>query len=113
MSDEIIYPQGYTPPVIPNRWITKLAFDNRFTDNELIAIEMASIDNPNDTMTAREQAAGLRVNMKKVDRAKYIDLDRPDTRAGVQKIEAAGLLATGRAAEILDVEIQPDEMYHE
>ena len=40
-----------------------------------------------------------------VNAANWIDLDRPDTRAMVEQIEAMGLLAAGRAAQILDGEI--------
>lgn len=32
-----------------------------------------------------------------------------DTRAGVQVLEAAGMLAEGRALEILDAPVQPEE----
>lgn len=93
------------------RWITKLAFHDRFTDAELVVIDLSSIDDPQADMATRQQSAGLRVNLKKVDMAAYIDLDRSDTRAGVQQLETAGLLATGRALEILDAEIQPKELY--
>ena len=41
--------------------------------------------------------------------ATFVDLLRPDTRAGVQMLEAAGLLAEGRALEILDAQILPEE----
>jgi hypothetical protein len=96
----------------PTRWITKLAFHDRFTDTELVLIDLASIDNPAADIAVRQQSAGLRVSLKKVDMATYIDLDRADTRAGVQALETAGLLAAGRALEILDAEIQPMERYH-
>ena len=41
--------------------------------------------------------------------ATFIDLSRADTRAGVQMLETAGLLAAGRALEILDAPVTPEE----
>lgn len=95
------------PPVDPGpirRWVTKLAFRQRFT-----AIERASI-----TYAARQaspEAAGIQSYLDDVQAATYIDLERADTRAGVQTLEAATLLAIGRAAEILDDPIGYDEEY--
>ena len=90
------------PPALLPRHITQLAFLGRFTDGEAIAIDLASIG-------ATPQAAAMRRYLNKVNAARYIDLDREDTRAGVETLEAAGLLASGRAAQILDAEIQPQE----
>ena len=47
--------------------------------------------------------------MNKVNAATFIDLARPDTRSGVQALEAGGVLAAGRAAEILDSDIMDEE----
>lgn len=85
------------------RHITPLAFLSRFTDAEAVAIDLASIG-------ATAPAAGLRRYLAKVNAAKYIDLDRADTRAGVQALEAATLLAAGRAAVILDAAVQASEI---
>lgn len=87
------------------RHITNLAFRNRFTTAEKVAIEMAALDNPASTMAARLQAAAIRVNLADTAAARYIDLDRADTRQGVQNMEAAGLLAAGRATTILDAPV--------
>lgn len=78
--------------------ITVLAFLSRFTDAEAIAIDLASIG-------ATVEAATLRRYMQKVSAAKFIDLNRADTRAGVQALELMGILAAGRAAQILDTPI--------
>lgn len=86
----------------PQRRVTRLAFLNRFTDQEAIAFDLASIG-------ATVQAASMRRFMSKVNAATFIDLNRPDTRAGVEALETAGLLAAGRAAEILDADIKPGE----
>lgn len=89
--------------------ITRLAFRNRFTMPEKTALEMAAIDNPAAAMSARQQSAALRATLTDTAAATFIDLARPDTRAGVQMLEALGLLAEGRALEILDAPIQPEE----
>lgn len=103
----------FSPPVTPEPvedWrVTRLAFRNRFTQSEKVALEMAALDNPSAPMPERVQAATLRAYLADVVAATFIDLARPDTRAGVQMLEAAGLLAAGRALEILDAEITPEE----
>lgn len=93
---------GTSAPTELGRRITRLAFLNRFTDPEAIAIDLASIG-------ATVEAATLRRYMQKVNAATFIDLDRPDTRGGVQALEAAGVLAAGRALQILDAPIQDAE----
>lgn len=109
MEPEIIYPVGYVPPQPETHQITKLAFRNRFTTAEKVGIDLASIDDPEAEMAVRQQAAAVRVSLADLAAATYIDLVREDTRAGVLMLEAAGILGAGRALEILDAEIQPDE----
>lgn len=93
------------PPPYDGPWkITRLAFLNRFTDTEAITFDLAS-------QGATVQAAGMRRYMTKVNAAEFIDLQRADTRAGVQALEAAGLLAAGRAAVILDTPPTDEELY--
>lgn len=53
--------------------------------------------------------AVLREQRRKVSESPYVDLAQ--TRAGVQALEAAGLLAAGRALQILDAPIQQHERY--
>ena len=89
--------------------ITTLAFRNRFTQGEKVAIEIASMDNPAADMPERVQAATLRAFVKDVEAATFIDLERQDTIAGVQALEAAGLIDEGRAEAILTDPIQPHE----
>lgn len=93
----------------PARHVTQLAFGRRFTRPERVALELAALDDPSAPMPQRQQAADLRVYLADVAAARYIDLDRADTRAGVQALEAAGLLASGRAVQILDAPVQPAE----
>jgi hypothetical protein len=113
------YPSGavtkelrFTPipePVPADAKITKLAFRNRFTMTEKVTLEIASLDDPSATMPLRQQAAALRANLADTAAATFIDLSRPDTRAGVQMLEAAGLLGVGRALQILDAPIVDSE----
>lgn len=98
-----------TPPVAARR-ITELALRKRFTTDEKVAIEMAAIDDPSKAMAERRQAGGLRVYLADLRSAAFVDLDFPDTRTGVQNLEALGIIGAGRAVQILDAEILPDEL---
>lgn len=97
------------PPVViepaPDygRIVTRLAFLNRFTDAEAIAIDLASIG-------GTVEAATLRRAQAKINAAEEIQLDNAETRAGVQALETAGLIATGRATAILDATVQAHEV---
>ena len=92
---------------VATRRVTKLQFRNLFSAQEKVAIEFASLDNPNGTQEERLKSAGLRVFLADVESATpepdgtSIDLDDPRTVAGVNALETYGLIATGRAAEIL------------
>lgn len=84
------------------REVSRLAFLNRFTDAEAVAIDLAS-------QGTTVEAATIRRYLSKVNAASYIDLSNPDTRASVQSLETQGLLASGRALEILDSPVQQIE----
>ncbi len=100
------------PPAAPQgRRITRLAFRNRFAQAEKVAIEIAALDNPAATMAQRAAAAGLRAYNADVNAAQFVDLDRPDTRAGVQALEAFGLIAAGRAFAVLDTPPTASELF--
>jgi hypothetical protein len=89
---------SFTPPPIaaqsPSRKLTRLEYLTRFTDAEAIAIDLASIG-------ATVEAAGVRRLLKLVDAAEFIGLDDPRVQMGVNILESAGLIAEGRAEEIL------------
>ena len=92
------------PPVLPaGRLVSNKAFLSRFTDDEAIDIDMASIG-------ATREAAAVRRYLSKVNAAQNIDLADDETRTGVQALEAAGLLQPGRALVILDAPIEPKEL---
>ncbi len=98
------------PEPEPTTVVTRLAFRNRFTPAEKVGLELAALDDPSAPPEQRQQAATLRAFMKDVDAATFIDLSRPDTVAGVQALEAMGLLAEGRATEILNAPVQAHEV---
>lgn len=102
-------PAPAPPPVPEPQRITRLAFRNRFTQAEKMALELAALDAPAATMAQRQQAAAIRVHLADVAVSTFIDLGRADTRAGVQALEAGGLIGVGRALEILDAPVEPHE----
>lgn len=113
--DHVEYvPPEQQPAVYAGPWfITPLAFRNRFTQAEKITIEIAALDDPAAPMPQRQLAAMLRANQLDVTAARFIDLQRPDTRAGVQALETYGLIAAGRAALILDTPPTEMEVYRD
>jgi len=106
---ELPEPGPEPEPAPANRIITNLAFDLRFSDAERIAIEIASLDNPAADMEQRAIAAALRVSKERSNKARFTDLDDATTRAGVEQMEAIGLLAEGRAVAILDAPVLDGE----
>jgi len=96
-------PPDPKPEPAYNTQITRLAFLSRFTDEEAINLDLAS-------QGATVAAAKLRRYMSKVNAASFIDLSREDTRSGVLALEPIGILAEGRALEILDAPIQEHEV---
>lgn len=97
---------AWHPPAAPapQRHITPRAMRARFTSAERMTIELAKLDDPAAPMAQRQQAAQLRAYMDDLASAQYIDLDDPATVSGVQMLEAVGLLAQGRGAQILEAE---------
>ena len=92
-----------TAPQPTARNVSNKAFLSRFTDDEAIDIDLASIG-------ATREAATVRRYLSKVNAAQHIDLAEDETRTGVQTLEAAGLLKPGRALVILDTPIEPKEL---
>lgn len=85
-----INPDGSIEGAVTGRVMTKLEFLRRFTQEERVAIRTVAKSNP-----------VLEDYMAMIDLAQDIDTSDPDTQAGVRMLEAAGLLATGRADEVL------------
>lgn len=103
------------PPVPPppSRLITKLAFRDRFTENEWIDIEFASIDNAAESTAVRKQRARLRTMLAELAAMTHVDLDRARLRDVVGALESQGIIAAGRAATILDATVTADEVWHQ
>lgn len=97
------------PPVVEqvvtvSTKITRLAFLNRFTDEEAIGIDLAS-------QGATVPAATIRRYLSKVNEATYIDLSDASLISGVRALEASGLIAAGRADAITNLTIAAGEAY--
>ena len=112
------YPDGHyrlvpdvPTPATADRRITKLAFRSRFTKAEKDGIEFAALDDPTAPIAQRQQAAALRADLKDQEQATFINLDDEDTRTGVLTLEAVGLIASGRAVEILGAPVQDKERH--
>lgn len=75
-----------------NKSLTHLEFLRRFTSDERIAITQAGLSN-----------TAIADYIKMLDVAKFISTTDSDVAAGVQALEAAGVIDVGRAAEILGV----------
>ena len=93
--------------------ITKLAFRNRFSLSEKIAIDLYSIDDPTADIQIRQRAALIRTILEDLRVSTYIDLSRTDTREGVRLLEQFGIISVGRAAAILDTPPSDIEIYKE
>lgn len=90
-AEQKLRPKKGTPlPPPPKPPISKLEFMSLFTDAELAAIFSAAKTN-----------VAMEVWVEKLKAATQVHLDNPATIAGVKALEAAGLLAKGRAAVIL------------
>lgn len=82
-------------PVLP-KFITLLALNLRMTAAERTAVRTSADPEVQDLVYLLQLS-------------RYIDLDHPVTRGGMQMLEAKGLLGEGRAAEILDAVVQDTE----
>ena len=103
-------PEPEPQPVKVLRRVSVLAFRLRFTPAEKAAIEWAAVDRPELPEALRLQAAALRATLADQAASPFIHLEDPATVAGVQGLEALGIIAPGRALEILTAPIQPEEL---
>lgn len=100
-SNQPLTPEGFMQKLIDGQLsnlvasyvvtsLTKRAFLERFTPEERVAIR-----------TAAQSSVAIQDYLELVSVSDEIDLTYATTVAGVQELEAAGLIAAGRAAEIL------------
>lgn len=99
------------PPPPPPPIITKIAFRSRFTSTEKEDLQMAAVINPSDTAQQRRQASKVQSWLEDIRNATYIDLTDTRVVTGVNAMETVGIIGTGRAAEILSLEILEEERY--
>lgn len=109
----IKYHQGALPPLAKYRWnkewlgfelieqpaISRLAFRNRFTHDEKRAL-----------YTAAETNIDIRIWLDDLATTSVVVLDNPQTVVAVNMLETFGLIAPGRAAEILTTPISETEI---
>lgn len=108
---------GGNVPVTPAEYnemqgnrITKFAFRNRFTVEEKVALEIAMLDQPTSTQEHRNISAILRVFMKDLENAQFVDLTRADIQQGVMFLVTLGIVTAERGAEILNTPIEDHEL---
>lgn len=92
----LISPVPVEQPVPVRRRLSTLAFRDRFTQSEKVAIYTASKTSVEVQIWLDDLSAATPEN----DRTS-VDLDDPRTIAGVTALEVIGLIGIGRAAEIL------------
>jgi hypothetical protein len=95
-GNALVPPTGYKPSMK----ITKLSFRERFTLQEMVALQVAKQNNPT-----------LQVMGDNIVVATYIDLSRPDTIQGVELLVSLGLLTQDRANQILNTIPTSVELY--
>lgn len=91
------------PEVVDMR-ITKRCFLDRLFPQEEIAIDLASA-------VDTAEAASVRRFMRRIDMSPFVDLSLKQTADGLHMVEQEGLIAEGRANEILTAPIQEHERY--
>ncbi|MGZ5545085.1 MAG: hypothetical protein ACXWIU_10455 [Limisphaerales bacterium] len=102
-SNQPLTPEGFMQKLIDGQLanlvasyvvtiLTKRAFLERFTPAERVAIR-----------TAAQSSVAIQDYLELVNVSDNIDLTYSTTIAGVQELETAGLIAAGRAAEILSL----------
>ena len=80
-----------TPPPLPSTPLTKFQFISRLTMDERVAI-----------YSAEDTSPVIKMWLEMFRICEEIELDNPDTRAGVLMLEALGFIAAGRAEAILN-----------
>lgn len=82
--------------------ITPKSFLSRFTVDEFVAIELASIDDPQAEISQRQLSAQIRLYLMKINSARYIDLNSDETVDGINSLIQHGFITSTRAYEVLN-----------
>lgn len=90
--------------------ITKRAFRDRLLPAEKVAIELASIDDPNANSQERQISALIRVFKEDLANASYIDLSNSNVQSALEVFEQYGIIASGRALTIINTPVTIDEI---
>lgn len=81
---------------------TKFQFRQRFSYAEQLAIDEFNATFETNSLLTPEQKRQIRTGLKNLEASGSVFRDNPATVAGLQLYEALGLIASGRAAEILN-----------
>lgn len=101
---------GNPAPSVPREFITAAAFWDRFTNAEMIDYDVAMQHDPGATNAAKRLAARLRIFRRELSDTGKVRLSKPKTTDFVTSLEAAGVIAAGRAAAILTAPVSADEL---
>lgn len=93
---KVVAPVTYSTQA-PGRVITKLAFRRMFTQAERVAFDNYET---NSSLTDAQRAV-LRTFTKDLEAAQEVTLNDAELIAGLQYLEGCGILAAGRASEII------------
>ena len=88
----------------PSMIVTRLAFRNRFSMAEKVALYTAA---------ASPQGLPIKIYLDDLASATFIDLTRPDTIYGLNVLASIGILTPARVTEILTKLPLPQEIYKE
>lgn len=98
-------------PVIPtNQRINPYALFARLTQAEEVSLELALWINPNDTIAARRTSAQLKVRKAAILGMSTVKLTMQKVVNYFNDLETSGVLAAGRAAQILSAPVTDAEV---
>ena len=97
---DYVEPAPYVPPASDyGTRVTRLAFRNRFTGAEKVALYTVAVS-----------SIPIKIYLDDLAAATFVDLSWADTIASVGALVSAGLLTSGRATAILTDPVTPEEV---
>lgn len=94
----------------PSRIATE-AFWDRFKNTEHVDLNIAEQFRPADTVPLQKDAARRRIFAREINLRGYTRLNSNKTVVYVTSLETDGIIAAGRASEVLNTPITPEEAY--